>query len=97
MVAALVSITMGGVWIGSAVVARHQAQAAADLAVLVAAQRIPLGPSGACRSAEGLAAAMGAVLIQCGIDRLDVVLSVEVLSATPLGGAAMAWARAGPS
>lgn len=97
MVAALVAVTLGATWIGSAVVARHRAQAAADLAALVAAQRIPAGAAAACRSAETLAAAMGAVLLRCGIDRLDAVVSVEVLSAAPVGGRATASARAGPA
>lgn len=97
MVAALVAVTVGAVWIGSAVVARHRAQAAADLAALVAAQRIPAGSSAACRSAGTLAAAMGAVLLRCGIERLDAVVSVDVPSTVPAGGRATASARAGPS
>lgn len=96
MVAALVAVTMGGVWIGAAVVARHRAQSAADLAALLAAQRIPAGPSAACRGAGDLATAMGAALTQCGLDRLDVVVAVEVPSPVPLGGRALASARAGP-
>lgn len=96
MVAVLVVIMMGGIRVGSAVVARHRAQAAADLAALAAAQRLPAGLTGACSSAEALAAAMGAVLEQCSVDGLDVVLSVGVTGAAPLGGRAEAWARAGP-
>lgn len=96
MVAALVIVTTGGVWIGSAVVARHRAQAAADLSALVAAQRIPAGPAAACLSAEALARAMGAVLVDCAADGLDAVLTVSVASAAPIGGPALAAARAGP-
>lgn len=96
LVAALVAVTMAGVWIGSAVVAHHRAQAAADLAALVAAQRIPEGPGAACASAASLATAMGAALRQCVTERLDVVLTVEVSSAAPIGGRAVASARAGP-
>jgi len=40
MVAVLLSITGGGAYLGSAVVARHRAQAAADLAALAAAARL---------------------------------------------------------
>lgn len=96
MVAALVAIAVGGSWLGAAVIARHRAQAAADLAALVAAQRIPSGSGAACLGADALAAAMGAVLVQCRIDRLDVVIAVEVASAGPIGGPALASARAGP-
>lgn len=95
LVAALVAVAMGAVWIGSAVVARHRAQAAADLAALVAAQRIPEGPAVTCLSAGELAEAMGAALTQCTIERLDVVVTVEVSSAAPIGGRSLASARAG--
>ena len=44
MMAILLAITVGGVYIGSAVIARHRAQAAADLAALAAAARLPAGP-----------------------------------------------------
>ncbi|HJT91410.1 MAG TPA: pilus assembly protein TadG-related protein, partial [Mycobacterium sp.] len=40
MVAVLLAVTLGGVYLGSAVIARHRAQAAADLASLAAAGRL---------------------------------------------------------
>ena len=42
LVAALVAVALGGVLVGGAAVARHRAQAAADLAALAAAGRLPL-------------------------------------------------------
>jgi secretion/DNA translocation related TadE-like protein len=51
----------------TAVLARHRAEAAADLAALAAAARIGLGPD-ACRSAARLASANAAVLRDCRVD-----------------------------
>lgn len=74
LVAALAGIAVGGMWLGSAVLARHRAQSAADLAALAAAQRVPAGRSAACLSAEALAAAMGAAVMRCEVDDADVSL-----------------------
>ncbi|WP_353733527.1 pilus assembly protein TadG-related protein, partial [Mycobacterium tuberculosis] len=46
MVAVLLCVTGAGAYLGSAVVARHRAQAAADLASLAAAARLPSGLAG---------------------------------------------------
>jgi hypothetical protein len=48
MVAVLLCITGAGAYLGSVVVARHRAQAAADLAALAAAARLPSGVTAAC-------------------------------------------------
>lgn len=96
LVAALVGVALGGVWIGSAVIARHRAQAAADLAALAAAQALAGGPAGACQAAQALAARMGAVLAQCRLDQLDVIVTVRTESTARFGGSALASARAGP-
>ncbi len=97
MVAALLSITGGGVYVGSAVVARHRAQAAADLAALAAAARLAAGPEPACAQAEAVARKMRVNTTGCTVDDLDVVVTIEV----PLGvggwGTAHAAARAGPT
>ncbi|MFE3600565.1 Rv3654c family TadE-like protein [Streptomyces sp. NPDC059142] len=68
--------------LGQAVVARHRAGAAADLAALAAAARAPGGQGLACREAADVAAAQGARVVRC-------VLSGEIAEVT-------AAARLGP-
>jgi secretion/DNA translocation related TadE-like protein len=98
MMAVLLAITIGGVYIGSAVIARHRAQAAADLAAVAAAMRLAAGTGAACSQASALARAMGAAVARCVVEDLDVVITVE--TRVPLGrigvGPARATARAGP-
>lgn len=98
MAAALVLIAVASAHIGSAVIARHRAQAAADLAALAGADAVPAGIGVACARAERLAQEMDAVLGSCALDELDVVVTVRV--APGLGGRwsgpATALARAGP-
>lgn len=98
MIAVLVAITMGGVYVGSAVIARHRAQASADLAALAAAARLADGTGQACTRASALARAARAAVIQCTVDELDVVVTVEApVSLGRFGlGVARAAARAGP-
>jgi secretion/DNA translocation related TadE-like protein len=93
----LITVTLGGVVIGSAVVARHRAQSAADLAALAAAARVPAGPASACRQAEAVAGAMHATLRGCDIDQLDVIVTVAVAVSGRIGSEASAAARAGPA
>jgi len=97
MVAALAVIALGGVWVGGAAVARHRAQAAADLAALAAAGRLPLGPNAACAQARNIAAAMGAAVSRCDIQDLDVVVAISVRPGGRVAGEARAAARAGPA
>ncbi len=96
---ALFALTTGGALIGSAVVARHRAAAAADLAALSAATRLPAGPDAACAAAESVASAMDATVTGCDPDGLDVIVATE--AALRLGGwlvgPARAAARAGPA
>lgn len=98
MLVVLVVVSLGGVAVGSAVIARHRAQAAADLGALAAASRIALGGDAACASASSIAQRMDAAIASCVVDGLDVVVSVDV--AAGLGrlgvGTARAAARAGP-
>lgn len=104
---ALLLLAAAAIEVGGAVVARHRAQAAADLAALVAAVQLEAGvslpavqlPGGdACAAAGRLAERNGARLEGCEIDGVDVVVRVSV--ALPLGalglGPAVAAARAGP-
>jgi secretion/DNA translocation related TadE-like protein len=89
LIVVVVVVTLAGVQIGSAVVGRHRAQAAADLAALAAAVWLPQGPATACRQAAAVTAAMNAALLRCEVEQLDVVINAGV-------GSARAVARAGP-
>lgn len=99
MMAVLLAFTVGGVYVGSAVIARHRAQAAADLAALAAAARLAEGADAACAQASVVAQAMRTAVTQCVVEDLDVVITVD--AAVALGrfgvGPARAAARAGPS
>lgn len=90
MMAVLLAFTVGGFHVGSAVVARHRAQSAADLAALAAATRLPEGVEAACSQASLIAHSMGAAVVDCSADDLDVVVTVAA-------GKAGAAARAGPA
>jgi secretion/DNA translocation related TadE-like protein len=94
MVVVLLWVTGAGAYLGSVVVARHRAQAAADLAALAAAARLPSGAAAACTRATAVAREMGVDQVECGIEDLDVVVTVRV--AVAFAGAARAAARAGP-
>lgn len=89
MVAVLLTVTVGGFYLGSAVIARHRAQAAADLAALAAAARLPEGTQAACGKALQIANAMRVGVVDCAVDDLDVVITIQA-------GPARAAARAGP-
>lgn len=99
MSAALISVLIGGVHLGAAVIARHKAQAAADLAALAGATFVPSGPASACARASALALAMGTNAVECALDGLDVVVTVEAVPGLAVGRAtpARAVARAGPA
>lgn len=98
MMAVLLAITVACVYLGSAVVARHRAQAAADLAALAAAGRLTQGSGAACAHAVAVAEAMHTTVVDCSVVGLDVVVAVDVTAALGrLGvGTARAVARAGP-
>ncbi|OBF40847.1 helicase [Mycobacterium sp. ACS1612] len=99
MMAILLALTAGGIYVGSAVVARHRAQAAADLAALAAAAQLADGAETACARATALTDAMGTTMTGCVVEDLDIV--VTVAAAVPLGrfgvGPARATAKAGPA
>jgi len=94
MVAVLLCVTGAGAYLGSVVVARHRAQATADLAALAAAARLPSGAAAACAQATALARGMRVDGAECRVDGLDVVVTVRV--AVAFAGTAQAAARAGP-
>ncbi|AGB26129.1 helicase/secretion neighborhood TadE-like protein [Mycobacterium sp. JS623] len=98
MMAVLLALTVAGVYVGSAVIARHRAQATADLSALAAAGHLADGSTAACARAASLARAMDTTVTQCAVEDLDVIVTVDVSVA--LGrfgvGPARATARAGP-
>jgi helicase/secretion neighborhood TadE-like protein len=94
---AVIAVAQALVVIGSVTVARHRAQAAADLAALAAALKVLDGESAACARAAEMSARNGASLVACHLDGFDVVVTVEVVATgAPLWGAARRSARAGP-
>jgi secretion/DNA translocation related TadE-like protein len=96
MVVVLLSVTGGSAYLGSAVVARHRAQAAADLGALAAAARLPAGLETACAQATAVGREMRVDGIHCAVEDLDAVVTVEVRVAVGGWGRARAAARAGP-
>lgn len=96
--AVLIAVTGALSQVGSAVIARHRAQAAADLAALAAANQIAAGPGSACARATVVARSMDTTVTDCAVDGLEVIIHVE--AAVGLGewrlGPARAAARGGP-
>ena len=94
----MLTVTLAMAQLGVAVVARHRAQAAADLGALAAATRLAEGQAAACAAADAVVRAMRGHSGGCSVQDLDVVVSVEV----PVNfgrwgtGSAVASARAGP-
>ncbi|RWA17761.1 hypothetical protein MBRU_18575 [Mycolicibacterium brumae DSM 44177] len=88
-----------GAALGSAVIARHRAQSAADLAALAAANALSAGPQAACAQARQITDAANAHLAQCQTENLDVIVTVEIPVPLRLPGnrTAQARARAGPA
>jgi secretion/DNA translocation related TadE-like protein len=80
--------------VGSALVARQRAQAAADLGALAGATLVIQGEAAACGRAGELVGANGGRLGACRADGLDLVVTAEVEVAGV--GTARASARAGP-
>jgi secretion/DNA translocation related TadE-like protein len=87
------------VYAAGAVLARHRAQAAADLGALAAASRAIEGPAAACAAAAATVVANGATITDCRLDGLDAtVTTTAVVAGAPPGVApATATARAGPA
>ncbi|MCJ1678268.1 pilus assembly protein TadG-related protein [Streptomyces sp. APSN-46.1] len=66
LVATVLAAVFGGVLVlGQAVVARHRAAAAADMAALAAAASWAHGPEAACATAIRVARAQGATVTSC--------------------------------
>jgi secretion/DNA translocation related TadE-like protein len=99
MAAALLTGTAAlGIWLTAAVMARHQAEATADLAALAAASHATDGPDRACDRARWIADRMGAKLLSCRWQRLDAFVEIQARSLAFAGmPTPTAQARAGPT
>ncbi len=98
-VLALIALAVGvALAYGTAVVGRHRAETAADLAALAAAVRVPEGPAAACGTAATVAARNGGVVRACRVagGDVEVVVSRSVRLAGLGRRTAVARARAGP-
>ncbi|MFI5715158.1 Rv3654c family TadE-like protein [Nocardia sp. NPDC051750] len=96
--AALLALTVLVLQLGGVVVARHRAQAAADLAALAAAGELRNGARAGCAAADFLGRRMEVGVARCEVAGWDVVIEVE--EKVPVGPFGMrsirAIARAGP-
>lgn len=81
-------------WFLGAVVARHEAEGAADLGALAAAVMAVDGEQAACAEARWVVERMGAVLVSCRLSGWDALVEAEV--GYLAFGSAAARARAGP-
>ncbi|HYZ35398.1 MAG TPA: Rv3654c family TadE-like protein [Pseudonocardiaceae bacterium] len=95
----LVSIGACGLQLGEALVARHHAESAADLAALAAAAHILPGEQYACGEARRVTERMRVTLVSCRTHDWDVLIDVAARPPGWLGtlGTATAQARAGPA
>ncbi|WP_433600769.1 Rv3654c family TadE-like protein [Nocardia sp. CA-135953] len=96
--AALIGATLLIAQVGAVVVARHRAQAAADLAALAAAGELARGADVGCAEAGEIARRIGARIQRCEVVQWDATVTVE--GNVPMGllgtRTVRAVARAGP-
>lgn len=98
VMAALIAITATLLHVGSVVVTRHRAQAAADLAAIAVASALDRGVVGACEAADPITSRMYVRVRRCEIDGWYAVLEVTAPVSSFFDGAeARAVARAGPA
>lgn len=97
-VAVIMTVFLVGLHLGAAVIARHRAEAAADLAALAAAGVAVEGAEAACDRAGEVAAAMGGTVASCGLVGWEALVEVRVPTEVALPGidGAAGRARAGP-
>ena len=95
---AVVAVAGFGASVGAAVVARHQAQAAADLGALSAAIHALEGGTTACGHAARVVAANQAQLVRCQVTGPEAIVVTRVRAAGPAAvlPPAAARSRAGP-
>lgn len=96
---ALVALAALGIHLGAAAVARHRAEAAADLSALAAAVQASSGADSACQRAAQVATRNGATLRSCALQDWDALVEVTVRPPGPIAalGQATGRARAGPA
>lgn len=96
--AVLLSVAVFGLHLGGAMIARHQAESAADLAALAGAAVVVAGEQQACAQAQRVTDRMRVRLASCRMRGWDVLVEV---AARPGGrlvlGDATGRARAGPA
>ena len=98
VIAVIVALLVALMWFAAAVLARHRAESAADLAALAAATSAVAGEGPACQQARWVTDHMGVELRSCrlvGWDALVEVVATPPVALAPAGPAA-ARARAGP-
>jgi len=98
LICVLSLLMTGGAVLGSAVIARHRAAAAADLGALSAATLLPTGRDAACAAAEAAARSLGSTVSRCDVDGVDVIVTAAAVLGfgATVAGPATATARAGP-
>lgn len=98
-IAVLVSVAAFALHLGEAMVIRHRAEAAADLAALAAATRAVPGEHYACAQARRVTDRMRVQLVSCELHGWDALISVAAQPTGWLGvlGPATAHSRAGPT
>ncbi|MGH3692596.1 MAG: Rv3654c family TadE-like protein [Pseudonocardiaceae bacterium] len=98
-IAVLLSVAVFGMHLGAAMVARHHAESAADLAALAGAAQAVAGEQYACGQARRVTDRMRVRLASCRLRDWDVLVEVSAQPPGWLGrlGVATAQARAGPA
>jgi len=97
-VAVLLSVAVFGLHLGGAMIARHQAESAADLAALAGAAAVVSGERQACAQAQRVTDRMRVRLVSCEARGWDVLVEVATRAGGQLGlGDATGRARAGPA
>lgn len=98
-VGVLVLLLALGLQLGAAVLARHRAEGAADLAALAAAREVVMGVDVACDRAARLAGAQGARMTSCTATgwSVTVVVVVPCRCVPTVFSEAVGRARAGPA
>lgn len=96
--AGLLTVTLLVAQVGVAVIGRHHAQSAADLAALAAAGGLTEGTAAGCAEADRIARRMGVRVRDCAVAQWDATVTVEsTISLGPFGSRMVsAAARAGP-
>lgn len=97
-IAVLLAVALFGLHLGGVMVARHQAESAADLAALAGAGAAVAGEQTACADAVRVADRMRVRVLSCRAQGWDVLVEVAARPAGRAGifGEAKGRARAGP-